>query len=302
VKLSVLLSLLLVASACSPEEDPPNYPTGDSPSGGDPGGGGDSDFRPDTCQIDSFITQVTGTVTDESGNGLENARPQLCVRVSGTGDLTCLSPPATDSVGAFEINVPTPAQCMRQAVMRVILPGADRSTSYCVVDLPTDRSTVAIAEPFILHPTTPAGTLPAREPADQARTVVLGDVEIDVVPERFYSSGAGYDGLAATRLASDADGLCLPDDLTLDSVFAFSPEGDVTGDPFPVRIANTGSYAANAEVNIYFLGGVNCTVAGNHVAEGEWVLASTATVDSGGTAIEGGTIPCITWIGVALRP
>ncbi len=128
MKLSLLLSLALALGACAAEENPPP-PTGDNRAGGDSTGGGDeTDFRPDTCQIDSYITQVTGKVTDEAGTGLENTRAQLCVRVSSTDELKCIYPSTADTAGDFVINVPADARCMRQAVMRLLLPASDRGT------------------------------------------------------------------------------------------------------------------------------------------------------------------------------
>ena len=53
----------------------------------------------------------------------------------------------------------------------------------------------------------------------------------------------------------------------------------------------------------YLLGGLDCTLADtSDVPEGDWVHIGTATVDGAGTAIEGGMVPCLNWLGVALQP
>ena len=76
-----------------------------------------------------WITRATGSVVDEAGNSIADARPQLCLRIHDTGQQLCLAPPLTDDAGQFDIQVPD-GRCVDDAdqsaclsVRNVVLPG-----------------------------------------------------------------------------------------------------------------------------------------------------------------------------------
>ncbi|MFC1612150.1 hypothetical protein ACFL6C_14395, partial [Myxococcota bacterium] len=293
--------------ACSPEDNGgPPVVYGDPQRGDSRGGDLAGDHpdtcgpRPDTCLVHSWIRTVTGAVVDESGAPLVGAMAQLCVRKAVSEALVCVSPVATDASGSFVVAVPTTAQCMQHAVMRVLMPAADRAVAYCPVLLPTSVCSLVLAEPFILHATTPASTLPPPGDGTQELTVIFDDgLEIDVTPNRIPF--IDYDSLAARRLSPDAAGLCFLEDAgSLEAVYAFSPDGEATGTPFALRIPNATSLPAHTAVDLYVLGGLSYTLGnGSHVEEGDWVQYGTATVSSDGNTIEGDGIPFLTWLGYA---
>jgi hypothetical protein len=258
--------------------------------------------RPESCLTEAWITRVEGTVVAEDDAPMADVRPQLCVRTSPADELVCLSPPRTDTAGAFVINVPASAQCMRHAVMRVLLPGADKVTAYCPLDLPLDRPVLSLAQPYVLYDTLPVSALPPRGDANAARTVSFAEgLEVEVTPVRLVASGEGYAALASRRLLPSAPGLCfLGPAPPVVALWAFSPEASVDGAAFPLRLPNATALPAASTVDLYLLGGLSCDLEdGTPVAEGEWRSYDTATVSGDGAWVEGGSLPCFTWLGYA---
>lgn len=258
------------------------------------------DAAPCTARV---IERATGKVIDESGQPLRAAQAQMCLRTADDR-LLCLRPAATDSTGAFAIEVVEEARCVKSVVMRALVADGDRATVYCPVALGTGGSTtLTIAQPLVLHRTRRATALPPEGDAKKSRVVRFADgVEIDVVPDELYASPPGYAGLAAVRLAPSAKGLCFVDQPQRYTAFyAFSPEADVEGAGFSFRLPNDSGASAGASVDLYLLGGLSCRLAdGTFVDEGKWVKFGTATVSSDGKKLLGRT-PCLTWLGLRAR-
>ncbi|MCA9668572.1 MAG: hypothetical protein KC503_23430 [Myxococcales bacterium] len=260
------------------------------------------DASPDAAVCTARYTErVTGSVVDENGKGIANARPQLCLRLANTA-LVCLDPPFTDAEGKFEINVPESTRCIAEAVMRALVPSTANATTYCPVSLPSDASPdVALASPFTVFATKPATTLPPEGDVAQARVVRFDDgLEIDVIPKDTFLAAPGYAGLAARRLAPDAPGVCFLDAAQrakVSALYAFSPEGNLLDGGFTARIPNGTNLPANSDVALYLLGGLDCILEdGTLVGEGQWVNYGSGKVSADGATVEA-KIPCLTWFG-----
>ena len=254
----------------------------------------------------AWVAQLTGSVVDEDEAPVPGARVQTCVRTD-TERLLCLQPATVDDEGAFQVTVPQNARCMLRATARVVLPLSDTATVYCHVDLPLDAASLHVDAPYVLFDTTPAGMVPPIGDASAVRTVTFGDgLEIDVVPERIFMDD--YGRLAARRFAPDEVPSCmLTDAPELDAVYAFSPEGDIYDDGFALRIPNHTGLAAGAEVELYALGGLSCSLPDDTlIEEGVWQRFGTARVGDDGAAIDvpaGQGLPCFNWMGYrALSP
>ena len=242
------------------------------------------------------VARVAGALHDETGNGLEDARAQVCIRVHETEALVCLLPEAADEQGQFDVSVPDDGtQCVDRIAMRALLPGESLATSYCEVDLSGGNERVEIEEPITLFETTPATDLPPEGIASQSRTVVFEDgLEVDVVPERFFSD---YAALSARSVSPEAEGLCfLPRDHEIEKLFAFYPESNIQG-TFSMRVRLAESGARTSSVALYVLGGLECAREdGSEIEEGDFVRVETTTVTAQGVAHF--DLPCFNWFGV----
>jgi len=192
---------------------------------------------------------------------------------------------------------------MNRAAMRVLAPNANMSTAYCKMPLDPDEPDLQLSDTFVLHPTTVVPNLPDEGDRQAVRTITFAEgLELDFTPQDYF--GFPYANLASTKIAPDANGLCFVDSSNnLEALFAFSPEGDVRG-KFPMRVSNSTGLAPNTVVDLYILGGLNCTLEdGTHLEEADWHQYGTGTVSADGTTIdaEEAGLPCLTWFGYAAR-
>ena len=66
-----------------------------------------------------------------------------------------------------------------------------------------------------------------------------------------------------------------------------------------ISFNNQYGYAPGTTISIWLLGGLDCTLDGEHIEEGKWEQVATATVDESGTTITTDfQLPCLTWIGI----
>lgn len=270
----------------------------------------ETDRGPD-CDGFEWIAGLRGWVVDETGAPVAGAKAQFCVRTEPGNMLICLRPSDTDAEGVFTVSVPVEARCASSAAMRVLLPGADRATNYCHVDLTSleDGSVVLhIEAPVVLFDTERAWAIPPEGDASTSRRVIFPDgLGIDVVPSQFFGSGDGYAGLAARRIPADTPGLCfLEGQPPPDGLYAFTPEGDVFEGQFPARFPNATGLAPGTEVTLSVLGGLDCTLAdGSGVEEAEWRDFGTGIVSDDGQWVQTNPdsgLPCLTWIGYRAQP
>ncbi|MCB9535353.1 MAG: hypothetical protein H6704_03745 [Myxococcales bacterium] len=300
------------------------------PDAGDPGGGcgasvgaeaawtappglaapvdGETPPRDAACAADAWLTHLRGWIVDQDGRPIEGAKAQACVRRAPDEQLNCLSPADTGADGVFTIAVPEAGgnRCMRRLAVRTLAPGCGSATLYCRVDVPAPDAVDSVLRapgPFTLVDTAPATELPPEGDPEATRTVVFADgLELDVTPGRLYAEGEGYVGLGAAAVAPDAQGLCFAADVAdFSALYAFYPEGDVEGAPFPVRLPNTAGLPAGAAVEFLTLGGLDCTLDAEHrIEEGEWAVSGTGTVSADGSQVvsdAGSGVPCLTWFG-----
>ena len=257
------------------------------------------DTTPDPSCTAEWTARFTGQVVDESGDAVAGAKAQLCIRVAPNDILRCLSPVDTDSTGAFVADVPETLRCTNEATLRALAPGADRATMYCHVEIDGRGPIVAIDPPLVLYSTVRATDLPAIGDSATERTVAFSDgLEVDVVPDQMFITGDGYDRLAASRLDDIAADLCFLDGTpVLVGLYAFSPEGDVSGDNFSVRIPNTTGLAAESSVSFYVLGGLDTRLPDDTVIpEATWQQYGTGVVSSDGSTVNG-DLPYFSWLG-----
>ncbi len=322
------------AAPVTPDGSAADARPGDAPDAGDPGGAcgatvggglawtapdglaapveGGTPARDPACAADAWLTHLRGWIVDQDGRPIEGAKAQACVRRAPDEQLNCLSPADTGGDGVFTIAVPEGGgnRCMRRLAMRTLAPNCGSATLYCRLDVPAPDAADSVLRtptPFTLVDTTPAVVLPPEGDPEVARTVVFADgLELDVTPGRFYAEGEGYVGLGAAAVAPDAQGLCFAGEVAdFSALYAFYPEGDVEGTPFPVRLPNTAGLPAGAPVEFLTLGGLDCTLdAENRIEEGVWAVSGTGTVSADGTQVvsdAGGGVPCLTWLGYRPR-
>ncbi len=259
------------------------------------------DVYDDGCVEGILLSRVDGVVHDEVGSPLAGVFAQPCLR-DPAGELICVRPEETGDDGLFAQQVPL--ECWEGVAMRVVLPEAKRALMYCNVPLPEATTVLTIEEPIVLHATIGATTLPAEGDAAIERTVAFdGGLELDVVPDVLNFSGGAYDQLAMAVVPPSSPGVCfLSEGDRPDGLFAFSPEANVEGEGFAVRIPNTFGFAPGQHVALTVLGGLDCVLSDEtHLLEGEWREFGRGTVSSDGTVIESDAdsgLPCLTWLGV----
>lgn len=253
---------------------------------------------PDCPSTDPWITDVSGRIVDEAGDGVVGAFVQMCVRTN-VGRLLCLRPTSADADGAFQADVAANARCMARATARVVQPQTDTATLYCAVPLSTEASSVTLPEPYVLVATTPAVGLPPEGDGVAVQTVAFADdVAVDVAPAALPEGT--YERLAARVLdAADAPACLREDAPPLQTLVAFSPEHDVDGSGATVRVPNRGGLPAGATVPVYVLGSIDCRRSdGSLVEEGHWEQVGDGVVSADGERVEITGVPCLTWLAV----
>lgn len=323
-RIAVPALALFFAAACSDETDPPvTYPDAsvtvpedsgpivhpdasvDDDAGLPPDAGmerrdaGATPRDPNCPANAQWVTEVSGTLVDETGTPSVGSKAQLCIRLAPTEMLLCLRPQDSNDTGYFAITVPANARCMDKATMRMVRPLDDRAASYCALDLDVGSEWVNVAQPLGLFATQRATTLPAAGNLDQSRTVVFaGGLEMDVIPNKYFPGAGTYEELAAAAVQVDSNDACtLAGQAPFDGVYAFSPEGDFH-DRAALRMPNTQNLPANSAVNVYVLGGLGCTNdLGEELLEGEWTQIEDGTVSADGTTISVAPgLPCLSWV------
>ncbi len=263
------------------------------------GGGGTS------CPGGSLITQLNGSVADESGTPIGGAKVQLCLRVAGSMEerALCLSPADSNAQGAFQIMTPADSQCVRAAALRVLQPLTVTATTYCPVPLASMNGVARLTEPMRVYGITPAASLPPEGDRAMSRTVVLADgLELDVTPDRL-GIGGDYTKFGARRIDTSRGVPCFASSAgQLRALYAFQPETTITGAGFPIRIPNTGGLAAGARVDLLVLGGLDTRlVSGQRIEESHFEKFGTGTVSADGRMIvadPGSELPYLSWLGV----
>lgn len=270
----------------------PTLPPSDLPVvDGKPGAGGG-------CR-GAYVTSIQGQLIAEDGLGRPGIKAQLCIRDGVTGGLTCLPPVDSEPDGNFLVTVPPDTQCIGGAAMRVLLPGQAAATSYCNIDL-SNAPNVRLAEPMVVYGMNPPATLPDLGDATGTHTVDFGNgLEVDVVPGQLYGGASPYGSLAARALPPDAAGLCFPPEVAnFDGLYAFSPELDVEGDGFTLRIRT--NQPPLTAVAMYVFGGLGCTDPnGVLLHEVGWTDFGTGIVGNDGyihVDVQNG-LPCLSWLG-----
>lgn len=281
-------------------------PTGDGGSLDTVDGGGEEldTTRDPACTEGNWVVQLSGEVLDQNENGVSEARVQICVRTSPDEQFLCLQPKQVNADGSFAYVFPDPARCVYKATARVFVPTGDTTTAYCHLDLREDVPLLEVGHPYTLVNTAAPTTLPTLGAGDAIHTLVFSDgLEVDVQPDLL---GFGYETiyptLAAAFLSSDSAAICLEPDLGIDFVgfYGFSPENNVQGAPYTMRIPTAGLTLTGTSVDIYALGGLTCKTEDDElIPEGDWVKVATGTVSSDGTYIESDALNCFGTIGIA---
>ena len=253
------------------------------------------------------VRYLTGLVADETGCPVGCAKAQICIEVAPSGDFLCLRPESTDSTGRFEVELIGDNTCISRGAMRIFHATDSMAPMYPHVNLESDSAHVDFGDAFTLHYTDAPTMLPTAADNDASYTVAFADgLEIDVVPSKMSAGASKYAQLSSVHImGSDAletvSSLVFTDDpSSFEGFYGFSPEGDVIGGGFNVRLANSTGLAAGTAVDLYALGGIACTLPdGEHIPEGELANVGTGSVSSDGTKItfpEDVVLPCMTWM------
>lgn len=274
--------------------------------------GGGVDENSISSSLDSACTDaggqsvryLTGTVTDANGCPVGCAKAQICVEVATTGQYLCLRPENTDSTGRFEVNLSGDYECLSRGALRIFHSSESVAPMYPRVSLDGTSAHVSFDEAFVLHHTDAPTSLPTASDNDASYVVEFaGGLEMDITPSQMSAGTSKYANLSSIYVPStDASSLVFLDDAsTYEGFYGFSPEGDVIGGGFTVRIPNTTNLAAGAAVDLYALGGIACTLPdGEHLSEGEFANVGTGSVAVDGETItfpENVVLPCMTWMG-----
>ena len=260
------------------------------------------EYTVENCRA-TGLTRIRGWIVDRIGRPIVGASAQLCVtNAEGLG--SCLAPTESTMDGTYTLNVPAASSCVQKAVLRVIKPSVQRATMYCEVDLSaaSDVGEIVLREPSVLYATINATQKPPYEPEMMARDITFAaGLTLNVAPYDLFGTQPeeDYATLSVRHVLPDERGLCfLEEDNKPDHLFAFAPEMSVLGDS-TMRFNNTFGYDAGASVSIWLLGGLDCTLDGEHIAEGAWQQVGIGQVDDAGTSIITDlNLPCLTWIGL----
>jgi hypothetical protein len=267
-----------------------------------------------TCGA-QYVSEVRGWVVDEIGEPMSGAKVQLCVRVYGTGELLCVQPKDTQAEGYFSVAVPESARCMSDAALRALVPRVAFAPMYCHADFSVERTdgVLRLTEPLVLYQTRPAlSAEDLGDPSQPHSVELIGDLSLTLIPDDLY--GPEISGMGGRALSPDAPGLCFihgdsdqDGDPQIDGVYAFAPEGDLTGSTATARFPNTAEYEPGAEVNLYVLGNLDCSIEGQmeSLEEASWSIQGRAQVDDSGMWIEtiaDAGLPCFSWFGYGLAP
>jgi hypothetical protein len=250
------------------------------------------------------LSRIRGWVVDRIGRPVTGARAQLCVtNVSGT--LVCLMPARSNTDGTYTLNVPQTESCASKAVLRVIKTGQPRATMYCALDLTeaSDTGEIILREPSVTYATIGATSKPAYAPAEMSRDVAFpSGITMTVVPDDLFGvePESDYAMLSTRHVLPDERGLCFFDESNQpDHLFTFAPELAVLGGGATITFENRFNYTASQSLELWLLGGLDCTADGEHIEEGVWQQVGTAQVNAAGDLIETDfKLPCLTWIGL----
>ena len=261
------------------------------------------DYTVEDCTA-SPLTRIRGWVVDRIGRPVLGARAQLCV-TNVSGLLSCLMPTQSAMDGSYVLEVPQSESCAQKAVMRVIQTRAQRATMYCELDLnaASDTGEIVLREPSVLYATIGATQKPSYAPDMMARDVTFASgLTLNVIPYDLFGTEPeeDYAALSVRQVSPDERGLCfLTDETRPDHLFAFAPEMAVLGDGAGLSLTNEFGYEAGSSIGIWLLGGLDCTLDGEHLPEGSWQQVGTGTVDEAGMLITTDfKLPCLTWIGI----
>lgn len=256
------------------------------------------DLTPDPTCAARWVVGVRGSIEEEGGTPVEAGRAQLCVRLSPSEALACLSPPISDAEGRFTIVAPTFARCMSSAAMRVLAPGQPFATTYCHVELGASGAVVDLDAPFVLHRVS-AAIAPARGEGASEREIGLpGGLFLTLAPDALPEP-SNYAELAGARVASG-----LPCGVGGDAiaVWALAPEVSVSGGA-ALRIEDGLGLAPGTEVELLVLGGLETRLEdGTLVPEAELAVFGTGMVSIDGARIEtSARLPYLSWLAVRER-
>mgnify|MGYP002629392641 CR=1 FL=1 len=252
------------------------------------------------CAVGVGLDRVAGQIEDDAGLAVPGARAQLCVRRAADGNLLCLRPGAADATGRFEIAVPAEARCVSRATLRVVQPDGLYAALYCELGL-EGAPDIDDDAPWVLFRASRGGLDPQPTPGGGQTVGLSGGIQVDVSPDRLYFGGDGDASTLGGRRISPADprlcGTLLGPGF--DGLYAFSPEADVDGPGFALRVP-TPELAPGTRVAFSVLGGLSCTLSdGTPVPEGQWVEYGVAEVGADHFVKARGDagLPCLTWLG-----
>jgi hypothetical protein len=255
------------------------------------------DDTPDPACAASWVAEARGWVVDEVGRAVEGAKVQLCVRVAGSGNLLCLMPADTGADGAFSLSVPNDARCLDELTFRTLVPRERYATMYChahISDVGAD-GVLRAASPLVLYETRPALS------AEGGSVTLTGDLTVSL-DDPSTLLGQDLAEVWGRPVSPGAPGLCfLGEGAQVDGLFAFAPEADVVGAAAALRFPNAAGYPRGAQVALYALGNLDCTLEGEErIEEGDWGRFGTGVVDAAGAWVEVpemGGLPCLSWFG-----
>ena len=243
------------------------------------------------------VRQVRGAILDETGAGLEGARPQVCARLWPDDRLSCLTPPFSAADGSFEVAVPTDASCMTHAAMRIFRAGY--GTGYCPFELTSIDGIVSIPEPLtVFSSRPPVAAPPEGDPAAAREARFDGGLTLEVVPDRL-GLGLDYASLGARRVPVDP-ALCFDGAGDAIAAWVFADEGPVVGAPFPIAIDNDLGLGPGDTVELFVLGGLETRLSdGTLVDEATLGRIGSATVSADGATLRsapGEGLPYFSWL------
>lgn len=247
-----------------------------------------------------FVASVRARVVDAAGDGLADARLQLCVWTDEPRML-CLEPAVSDAHGDVLVEVAPAARCMISATARVLLPQSRRPALYCDLELSSEDASHTVLDPYVLLEAPAPLSVPSVGDESSVRLVDLGGVQVEATPAAIGVEE--YQRMAALTLPLDRAPRCLADRApAFDMLVAFSPEVDITGAGFSFSLDNSIGATSGDPLGVFVQGGIDCrTPDGTLLEKGAWHPLGDARVTEDGERIEGegdSALPCLGWIGL----
>ncbi len=268
------------------------------------------DVRPDTCGSDKHFNVLLSGRIVRDGAPVPGGVIQVC-SVRSEEDILCLIPKLADASGEFSLTLALDGnggRCNDRLKLRaydVNTPGA--STFYSMLE--SDDIEVALGDLPLNEGEAPSLHPKLCDEGDSRSVDFDSGLGLDIIPANVeFLTGAldkclGYSGLSAREVSpAMQNGLFYYDDISPDTLWAFSPEIDVLSDSIPIHFPNTINAGGSDVVEVYVYGGVKTTLSDNTLMDqGKWAMVGEASLNEDGLIDLPEGLPSLSWVALKIR-